>query len=255
MGRSTKVKDVVKIPFAGNYAFVYGVLSAGGYVQADTVFVNLTTNNLMYVDHPLWTLLTGGVDKEKTWVLDLNADGVSKYFDGPLYFYGTDNGWINEDGSNCYGSDCWNWNPAYKGNEWLMSVGDYGTMTFSLKGNAKVTVDHKMLERTENGTFFLDADAKTLKMQDAGPLHDKGRDKVVINWGNLKVLSLTANTLQLAALRDPALSGEGACLLVYNFISKEYSDNWVPADLPDPEPTLPSGWKDDISKNVTYAIK
>jgi len=266
MGRSTRMKDEVKIPFAGKYAFVYGVTSAGGYVQADTFYLDITTNNLSYVNDPLWTLLTGGVDKEKTWLLDLNAEGVSKYFGGPLYFFGTEDSWTTvemlkkeisyDDIKKELGiSDAWNWSPTYKGNEWLMSVGNYGTMTFSLKGNAKVTVDHKMLGRTETGTFFLDAAAKTLKMTDAGPLHDSNRDKVVIDWGALKVLSLTENTLQLAALRDPALSGEGACLLVYNFISKEYSDNWVPGDVPDPEPTLPSGWKDDISKNVTYAIK
>jgi len=41
------------------------------------------------VDNILWTLLSGGVDKEKTWYLDLDAEGVSRYFAGPLYFYGT----------------------------------------------------------------------------------------------------------------------------------------------------------------------
>jgi hypothetical protein len=48
-------------------------------------------------------------------------------------------------------------------------------------------------------------------------------------------MSLTENTLQLAVLRDPELSGEGACLLVYNFISKEYYDNWTPGEQEEPE--------------------
>ncbi len=232
MGRSTQLKDTVKIPFAGEYTFTYGVESAGGYVQADNYVLNLTTNNLNYVDDPLWTLLTGGVGKEKTWVLDLNADAVSKYFIGPLFFYGTDDSWVTVTDKQTVTGDSWNWSPDYPGNSWLMAAGDYGTMTFSLKGGAKITVDHKMLGKTQTGTYFLDASAKTLKMTDAGILHDSGRDKVVIDWGNLKVLSLTENTMQLAALRDPALSGEGACLLVYNFISKDYSDNWV---KPEPE--------------------
>ncbi len=255
MGRSTRMRDTVKIPFAGDYKFVYGVESDGGYIQADTFKLTLTTNNLLYVNDPLWTMLSGGVGNSKTWLLDLDENGVSKYFAGPLYFYGTDNGWLEGGDNGCYGSDCWNWNPDWAGNTWLMPQGDYGSMTFDLIGGAHISVDHLMLNREENGTYFLDASAKTLKMTDAGPLHDANRDGVVIDWGSLKVLSLTENTMQLAALRDAALSGEGACLLVYNFISKDYADNWVPADTPDPEPTLPDGWQDDISKVVNYEVK
>jgi len=255
MGRSTQIKDTVQIPFAGEYNFTYGVESAGGYVQADAYKLSLTTNNLNYVNDPLWTLLSGGVGKEKTWVLDLNASSVSKFFQGPLYFYGTADSWITVTDKQTVTGDTWNWQPDYKGNSWLMSAGDYGSMTFSLKDGAKITVDHKMLSKTQTGTYFLDATAKTLKMTDAAPLHDSGRNGVVIDWGNLKVMSLTENTMQLAALRDPALSGEGACLLVYNFISKDYSDKWVPPVLKDPEPSLPDGWANDISMTVSYNVK
>lgn len=255
MGRSTQIKDTVQIPFAGDYNFTYGVESPGGYVQADTYKLSLTTNNLNYVNDPLWTLLSGGVGKEKTWVLDLNASSVSKYFQGPLYFYGTADSWITVTDKQTVTGDTWNWQPDYKGNSWLMPAGDYGSMTFSLKDGAKITVDHKMLSKTQTGTYFLDAAAKTLKMTDAAPLHDSGRNGVVIDWGNLKVMSLNENTMQLAALRDPALSGEGACLLVYNFISKDYSDNWVAPVLKDPEPSLPDGWANDISMAVNYNVK
>lgn len=256
MGRSNRVIDTVKIPFEGDYEFIYGVTSAGGFVQADTFKLTLTTNNLSYVDDPLWTLLTGGVGSEKTWLLDLNEDGVSKFFAGPLYFYGTDDSWLTvTDGITLpEGSDSWNWSPDWAGNQWLMEAGDYGTMTFSLSGGATINVDHLMLGRVENGTYFLDTDAKTMKMTDAGPLHDAIRDGQVVDWGALKLMSLTENTMQLAALRDEALSGEGPTLLTYNFISKEYSDNWVPEDLPDPEPELPEGWEEDISQTVNTTI-
>ena len=232
LGRSTKVVDSVKIAFPGEYNFVYGVQSSGGFVQADTVTVNITTTNLDYVNDKLWEYLTGGVGEEKTWYLDLDAEATSKYFAGPLYFAGLSWGWGNE----CVDEvDCWSWEPDWAGNSWLMPAGDYGSMTFSLKGNALVTVDHKMLGRVENGTYFLDADTKTLKMTDAGPLHDAGRDGHVIDWGDLRVISLTENTMQLAALRDEALSGEGPVWLIYNYISKEYSESWVPEDQGDPE--------------------
>lgn len=252
MGRSNRVKDTVKLAFAGEYKFVYGVLSAGGFMQDDTVKLNITTTNLSYVDDPMWNMLTGGVDEEKTWLLDLDANGVSKYFAGPLYFAGLSYGYGNE----CVDEvDCWSWNPDWAGNSWLMPAGDFGTMTFSLKGNAVIHSDHKMLGRVENGTYFLDAKGKKLSMTDASPLHDAGRDGQVVNWGDLQILSLTENTMQLAALRDQALSGEGAVWLIYNYISKDYSDNWVPADLPEPEPSLPDGWQDDVSKTVDYVIK
>jgi len=257
MGRTTRVKDTVKIPFAGDYKFTYGVESPGGYVESDPFNLTLTTNNLNYVDDPLWTLLSGGVGNSKTWLLDLDADGVSKYFAGPLYFYGTENGWLEGGDNGCYGSDCWNWNPDWAGNSWLMPQGDYGTMTFDLSGGANISVDHLMISSrgSEQGTYFLDVDAKTLTITDAAPLHDEGRDGQVVNWGDLKLMSITENTLQLAALRDEALSGEGPCLLVYNYISQEYADNWVPEDVPDPEPILPDGWQDDVSQIVNTTIE
>jgi glycosyltransferase involved in cell wall biosynthesis len=55
--------------------------------------------------------------------------------------------------------------------------------------------------------------------------------------------------MQLAALRDPVLSGEGACLLVYNFISKDYKDNWTPGVVAEPEPTLP-----DVTFTVAFTF-
>lgn len=252
MGRSTSVNDTVKIPFAGEYDFVYGVQSDGGFVRADTFNLEITTNNLMYVEDPLWEKLTGGVGEEKTWLLDLDADGVSKYFDGPLYFYGTDDSWETVTEGEEVDGDSWNWKPSWEGNQWLMPEGDYGTMTFRLKDNATVTVNHEMLGRQEEGTYFLDADAKTLSMTDAAPLHDEERDDQVSSWGDIKVLSLTEDAMQLAVLRDQ--SDEGEALLVYNFISKEYAENWEPTDQADPEPELPEGWKEEVSKVVNKEI-
>lgn len=232
LGRSTRVQDTCKLPFPGTYKFVYGVMSAGGFVKADTVVVNITTTNLSYVNDPLWTMLTGGAGHEKTWVLDLFPDTpkMAKIFAGPLYFYGTDDSWTTvTDKLPASGSDSWNWCPDYKGNSWLMPAGDYGTMTFSLKGNATVTVNHLMIPSrgTEVGSYFLDVNAKMLTMTDATPLHDAGRDAIVLKWGKIKVLSLTDKTMQLAVVRDNDPK-EGKCLLVYNFISKEASDAWTP---------------------------
>lgn len=262
MGRSTRVKDTLRFPFAGDYQFIYGVESAGGLVQADAYPLSITTNNFDYVNDPLWTLLTGGVGQSKTWVLDLFTKDVAptygKYFKGPLFFYGTNDSWESVTNGVAVGGDSWNWQADWVGNgSWMFGSEtrlDYGTMTFDLIDGAHLTTDHLILGRQESGTFMLDAVNHTMRSTDAYILHDAGRDGVVIDWGDLKVMSLTENTMQLAALRDAALSGEGACLLVYNFISKDYSDNWVAPETAEPEPALPDGWQDDVSQVVSTKI-
>lgn len=257
MGRSTRVQDTIRLPFEGEYQFIYGIQSAGGFIQADTFKLTVTTNNLNYVKDELWTLLTGGVGNEKTWLLDLDADGKSKHFAGPLYFYGTDDSWETiTKGEKLEDADSWSWEADWPGNQWIMPEGDYGTMTFSLKGNATIFVDHKMLGKQENGTYFLDASSKTLKMTDASPLHDENRDGQVVDWGKIKVLALTEDYMQLGVLRDAALSGEGEVILSYNFISKKFSDAYKEEPEPevDPEPQLPDGWEMDVSQIVSNTI-
>jgi len=251
-GRSNKKVETVQYAFKGEYTINISALTAGGIVELDPVTITVTDDNLNYVNDPLWTALSGGVGNSKTWLLDLDAEGVSKYFSGPMYFYGTENGWLegggpNADGSQesgCYGGDCWNWNPDWNGNEWMFPNGaeDFGTMTFSLEGGPFVTVDNLSTGTNESGTYFLDKDNHTLSFTDATMLHDSGNDAAA-DFTKTVVFSLTENTMQLGVIRinDPAM-------LVFNFISKEYSDNWVPEDLPDPNPDidLNGGTVDDL---------
>lgn len=267
LGRSTSIIDTCKIPFSGTYKFVYGVESAGGLVQADTVTLNITTNNLSYVNDPLWTKLSGGVGNEKTWYLDLNANAVSKYFAGPLYFYGTQDSWLS---AALYAAgkstadvqkalsitDTWNWCPDYSGNSWLMTAADFGSMTFDLKSGAHVTINHLTIPArgTEHGTYMLDQTAHTLKITDAGILHDIGREANATQWGNCKVLSLTDNSMQLAVLRDKPSGTDGPCLMVYNFISKDYSDNWTPKVVTYAEPIKTSFTQKDLVGTWKYDL-
>lgn len=237
-GRSQKQKITLKIAFPGTYEVKFGVETRGGIVYGNPVTFTIDDFYAEFVSDELWTLLSGGVGNAKTWYLDLDADGVSRYFIGPLYFYGTDDSWetVTNGVTLPEGSDSWNWNPDWPGNSWLMDAADFGSMTFDLRDGANVVVEHKTIPSRgiERGTYMLDVDDHTLRMTDASPLHDINRDGVVIDWGDIKIMSLTENTLQLAVLRDPELSGEGACLLVYNFISKEYYDNWTPGEQEEP---------------------
>lgn len=244
-GRSNKAIDTIRFAFAGEYTIQYSAMTEGGLVEAEPVTITVTDNNFDYVENELWLKLSGGVGNSKTWMLDLNAEGVSKYFVGPKYFYGTNNGWL-EDGNEwsggatgCYGDDCWNWNPDWAGNQWIMTAGDYGTMTFSLDGGPFVEVNNLMFAQqgTQSGTYYLDANNHNLTLTDAQMLHDSETDACVSNWSSIKIFSLTEDTMQLGVLRKS--SCDGAAYLVYNFISKEYSDNWVPEET---EPTIDEGF-------------
>lgn len=257
IGTSNKAVETVKYAFKGDYEIKISAVTAGGIVELDPVTITITDDNLSYVNDPLWNLLSGGVGNSKTWVLDLDEDGVSKFFGGPMYFFGTDNAWLEGGDEGCYGDDCWNWSPDWKGNEWLAAQGNYGSMTFSLEGGPFLTTNHLMIPSygEESGTYFLDADAKTLTTSNATILHTNENDACVDNWGNMKIFSITENTLQLGVLRKD--SCEGPATLVYNFISKDYSDNWVPQDLPDPDPVidLNGGTVDDLLSTTTTTTK
>jgi hypothetical protein len=231
-GRSQESTVELKIAFAGNYEVRYGVQTRGGAVYGAPATFTIDDMYADFISDPLWTLLAGGAGEEKTWYLDLDADAVSRYFDGPLYFYGTDHSWATVTDGQTVEGDNWNWNPAYKGSEWLMGAVDFGSMTFDLKGGANIKVEHLSIPArgTETGTFMIDVENHTLKMVDAAPLHDDGRDGQVIDWGDIKIMSLTEDAMQLAVLRDEALSADSYCLLVYNFISKDYKDNWTPGE-------------------------
>ncbi|MDT0689717.1 hypothetical protein RM549_07960 [Salegentibacter sp. F188] len=247
-GKSSRVVDTVRFAFQGDYEIDLNVITAGGVVDLDPVTISVTEDNLSYVDDPLWTKLTGGNGESKTWVLDLDEEGTSIHFVGPLYFYGTDNGWLEGGGewdggaTGCYeeGGDCWNWSPEWSGNTWLMPAGDYGSMTFSLEGGPYVTVNHNMLPSLgeQSGTFFLDKDAHMINLNnDVEILHSVNNDECVNDWSNVRVMSLTEDTMQLGVLRRDDC--DGAALLVYNFVSEEFKENYVPEEV---EPTIDEGF-------------
>ncbi|HAE68694.1 MAG TPA: hypothetical protein DCG77_16155, partial [Sphingobacterium sp.] len=92
-------------------------------------------------------------------------------------------------------------------------------------GGANIKVNHAMLGKVQKGTFNIDTEKKTIRMTGASPLHGKPQDGIVVDWGDVRIMSLTENTMQLAVLRDPVLSNDGAAMLTFNFISKTYKES------------------------------
>jgi hypothetical protein len=180
---------------------------------------NYVTDAVYYGGFPMSYL-------SNTWHLDIAADGSSKLFGGPLTYMGTDDSWANiTDGETLPdGSDSWSWCPDYAGNSWILGSDtphDYGTMTF--KEDGSVTIIRKAADgttTTENGTYSVDAAGKTVTLSvDVLGLPNM-QSLTLTNKVNLKVLSLTEKSMQIAILRDPALSGEGACLLTFNYVTE-----------------------------------
>lgn len=206
VGTSVKLNDTIVVPFPGNDTISYSVETPGGIVTADPYAFEVKTIDEAYVSGQMWTDLTGGLGKSKTWVLDIDANAVSKGFAGPFYFGGTG----------------WEWDPAFKDIPWAgVSAGDYGTMTFDLIGNANFKSDNKMFpDLSGSGKFMLFPNTKQLITYGAQVLHDKAQGKNVLNWNaKMTIKTLDADHMQLIAL-----TGSGSWL-IYNYISKAYYDS------------------------------
>ena len=73
---------------------------------------------------------------------------------------------------------------------------------------------------------------------------------------DLKILTLTENYLQVAVLRSKDTSGEDPWWLVWNFVSKEWADSYVPEEQPDPVPNIDGDANDIITttRTKTWAL-
>ncbi len=206
---------IVKVPanFSGSDPLLANKITYATAVDTINYSIRIFDPAILeYYKDPLFTLLAGGIGKEKTWVLDLDAKGSSAKFKGPLYFSGVDYGWDNQ--CTKTGGDCWLYDPNYE--SWMGAVQDYGTMTFGIKGGsaeAVVKVVQKGISKngTFQGTYFFDIKTKTISFINAVPLN-MGRDQV---WSKAYVISLKADRMQLA-FKDPGK----AEFAIHNYIRK-----------------------------------
>lgn len=222
VGRSLKTVDTVKLAFPGTYKFIYGVQSAGGFVQADTVTVTLTTTNTNYISDPLWVLLTGGVGESKTWILDNGNYGLAT---GPLSY-------ADPSREQVWGNYEPNWEPA--GSDIGATETDYqAEMTFDLIDGAHLTtVKPNEENQNEQGVFSLNVEEHTLSTTDATIVRLAAFIPNATNWtNNIRILELTENQLRIAIMRT---NEEGPWWYIFNYVWKEYAENYVPEAQPDP---------------------
>lgn len=254
-GRSEGNEVTLQMPFAGTYSVTFGIQTNDGIIYGESATFTVDDFCADFVTDDLWTYLSGGVGNSKRWVLDIDADGVSRYFNGPVYFYGTDDCWESITGGESIDGDSWSWEADYSSVAgWQFTsplIDDFGYMEFDLIDGSNYSVVMNDLGISQTGTYMLDTDAHTLTLTDAQLLHDAYNDALVDAWsGKLTLLSLTEDAMQVGVIRtsDP-------CMLSFNFVSEDYYDNWV-EDTGSEEvtPELSDTWMDDVTKVTTTSI-
>ena len=277
-GRSVGETRDLKIPFDGEYEVRMGVDTRGGFVWSNPAKFTISSFCAEFVDHFLWNRLSGGVGNSKTWQLDLSVfdDGSNKttFWKGPHWFFNVNYTWdklhaasetensaanfvdsspwesssaidptpaevdVNESGEN------WYWAADYAGNSWMVSEDNrktnFGYMTFDLINGANVTITDGDGNVLGKGTYMIDVDNHTIAFGDVAPLSTDGR-----NDRTFKLLYLSDDALMLL--------GDNSNNQSLNYVTKDYFENYVPA-APS-EPTLPEGWKDNISQTVITSVK
>ncbi len=133
----------------------------------------------------------------KTWEIDYN-NGECLMFNGPVWFYGTDDSWRTVTNGEPVIGDVWCWD-ADKNNTWA-----FGDCNGSMTLNADGTVTVKYADGTEqSGTYTIDEAAKTITST-IDLLVPTAYDATAIQnrRNEIKILSLTADKAQFGYFRD-----------------------------------------------------
>ena len=149
---------------------------------------------------PVSTARNAAFDKEllyKTWEIDYN-DGKSIMFNGPVWFYGTDDSWRTVSNGEPVVGDSWLWD-ADASNTW--AFGDCtGYMTFNADGTV-VVKNQNGEEKT--GKYTIDEANKTITADIDLLAPDNFVSPMVENRkSSIKILALNADKLQLGYYRD-----------------------------------------------------
>ena len=256
-GRSQEKEVELDMPFPGTYDVLFGVETRGGVVYGDTAHFTIDNFYAGFVNDELYTNLTGGVGQAKTWIPDNGNYGLCS---GELS-YG-DPSASNAEWNNFTS----NWDPSYGGGGMAESAtSQYAktTWTFDLKNGANVTlhrVDDDGTATDTKGTFLLDTENHRLNLTDMQIPHTSAWDNHgdATDWSkDIHIVTLTENQLRVAMLRNPNTSGEGKWWLVFNFVAKDYADNYKAPEV-EYTPTLEEGWRDFVEpKNdriITYKL-
>ena len=145
----------------------------------------------------------------KTWEIDLTEAGECKTFTCPIYFYKSGSNWGSTTNNEPIVGAGEDWLPgSFNDISWFISSANYckGSITFNEDGTVSVThFDTEGKETTETGTYTIDEDTKTVTLTGAkvlAPANFNEGDNVVSLSQDLRILSLTDNSLQISVSRN-----------------------------------------------------
>ena len=261
-GRSQEKKVTLKIPFEGEYSVTFGVETRGGVVYGAPVTFTVKDFCADFVTGEMWDYLAGGSGNSKTWVPDNGNYGMKHGFYSCFEPSTTYLDMTHNDGKNDWFAQDKTW--------WEPSNDDIGIteddlksyMTFSLQGKAGLTA-HRFTggeETVTEGLFGMNTNDHTISAVDVDFIHGEWANNFAVDFRNgFQILVLTENQLMIGNYRDESLSGEGRCVYCWNFVSKEWADNYVaPVDTKEVYPELEDDWRDFVepktNKVITYKL-
>lgn len=246
-GRSQQKKVTLNMAFEGTYTVTFGVETRGGVIYGEPTTFTVNDFCAEFVTDELWTMLTGGVGESKTWIYD---DGSYGFLGGALSY--------GDPAANAnfgWNSFTENWTPGmdhFSDANLLES-----TMTFDLIGAANYSFYNGTDGTTQAGLFSINTSEHTLNLTNADLMHPTSWAERKADWRqDFKIIELDANHLRLGYKR---LSGSwgGEWLEVFNYVSKEYADNYEAPEVA-VYPTLESDWRDYVepktNKVITYKL-
>ena len=236
-GRFQGDKVTLKIPFSGTYEVTFGIDTRAGVVYGKPV--NFTVSDICtdFITSEVWTLLSGGVNQEKTWVYDTGEYGFAA---GELTYGSPD-----DNANLSFGHFTANWDPGkdHCGESTMWN----SYMTFSLKGSAGYTFYNSTSDTKQEGVFSLNEDTYVLSFTDAELMHPDSWDDRYADWGkNFQIVELDEDHMRVVYKRQAGSWG-GEWLEAFNYVSKDFADSYVPPVDDNPAPTLADTWIDDIS--------
>ncbi len=201
-------------PNNSSFAVVYSFSSTGGDRDTRATYEAMAVRPVSVATNKQFDI----TKLYNTWHIDLRADGSHAAFDGPMYFYGTDDSWRNVTNNEPVVGNSWNWCPDYAGNSWVVGEDprDFGTMTFTEDG--KVTVVRIAADgtsTTEEGTYTVNLKDVTITLEGVDLLGLPSQISQASNKRtNLRIFTQSDNTLQIAVVRD-----NDPCQLVFNYVT------------------------------------
>ncbi len=200
------------ISSADGYCDAYSFSANGAGKTVSPTFVALSVR-------PVSTAKIVKLDKSlicNTWFIDIKPDGSHVTFPSPMYYYGTDDSWATVSNTEPIIGDTWSWQLDYAGNTWVCEAKNYGCMTFNEDGTVVIK---RADSEEETGTYTVDEDNKTITLSIDVLSLSNFDDAVTNRKTELKIMSLTENSLQIGVLRD-----ENPCTLVFNYVpDSEYN--------------------------------